>query len=237
MMKIEQHRLRREHMARFLDDLEAQRRANASIYLPAGAQALHHVPEEVINRISRSKTGAALFLGEGLACAVIPPFPLPRSETFSGVSTAPLRALLERDRLIALIVVRLGDYGIGIFEGERRIGGKVGTGLVHARHRQGGSSSQRFARHREKQMEYLFERVCAHVRELLEPLGARLDHIIYGGEEHTLRAFRKQCPFLDRFEDRVLPWRLDIRKPRQTALEAAISEVWSSEVIEWSDSG
>lgn len=226
-------RMSRTHMKGFLDELERSPAIASSIYLPAGAPPeglpLSEMP---LDPFLRSKTGAVLFHGEHYTCLVLPPFPIEKREAFSGCHTAPLRALIGPDRVIGLIAVRLGDYGIGVFQGERRIGGKVGTGLVHARHRQGGSSSQRFARHREKQMEYFFERVCAHVREQFEPFGEKLDHLIFSGEEHTLRAFRKRCPFLDRFEDRVLPFRLNIRNPRQAALEAAITELWSSEVIE-----
>lgn len=226
-------RLSRTHTGRFLDEIERLPGIASSIYLPRGTPPDElQIPDPFLGPLSRSKTGGALFLGAHYACLILPPFPIADREAHSGCYTAPLRALIGPDRIIALIAVRLGDYGIGIFEGERRIGGKVGTGLVHARHRQGGSSSQRFARHREKQMEYFFERVCAHVREQLEPIRERLDHIVFSGEEHTLRAFRKRCPFLDRLEDRVLPFRLDIRKPRQAAMEAAISGLWASEVIE-----
>lgn len=226
-------RMSRTRTSGFLDELERLPGIVSSVYLPAGASPAELPLSEVLADLClRSKTGSVLFLAEAYICLILPPFPIAEGGTFAGCRTAPLRALIGRDRTIALIAVRLGEYGIGVFVGERRIGGKVGTGLVHARHRQGGSSSQRFARHREKQMEYFFERVCTHVREQLEPIGEKLDHLVFSGEEHTLRAFRKRCPFLDRFEDRVWPVRMDIRKPRQAALEAAIADLWSSEVIE-----
>jgi hypothetical protein len=51
---------------------------------------------------------------------------------------------------------------------------------VHSRHRQGGSSAHRFERHREKQIESFFTRVCGHAQEHLEPYLKQLDHVIYG---------------------------------------------------------
>ncbi len=81
----------------------------------------------------------------------------------------PLKSMLEKDWKLALILVRLGQWAIGIFEGEKLLDGQAGTGLVHARHHKGGSSANRFARHREKQMEYFFTRIEGHARELLEP--------------------------------------------------------------------
>jgi len=91
--------------------------------------------------------------------------------------------------------VRLGDYGPGVVKGETLLTSKVGQRVVHARHRQGGSSSHRFERHREKQMETFFTRVCGHVREQLEPFARQLDYIIYGGTRETILDFRKTMSF------------------------------------------
>jgi hypothetical protein len=84
-------------------------------------------------------------------------------------------------------------------------------------------------------MEYLFTRVCNHVREHLEPHLQRLDYVIYGGERHTLLEFRKQCEFLQKFDDRTLAALLNVREPRQATLQAAIGQVWSSEVVVWGE--
>ena len=58
--------------------------------------------------------------------------------------------MLHKEFILGLIIVRLGEYGVGVFQGENLLSSKVGTGLVHSRHRQGGSSSHRFERHRDK---------------------------------------------------------------------------------------
>jgi peptide subunit release factor 1 (eRF1) len=137
--------------------------------------------------------------------------------------------------LLALVLVRLGAYAIGIYAGESLISSKVGTGLVHARHRQGGSSSHRFERHREKQMESFFTRVCGHVREQLEPHSRNLEYVLYGGTRETILEFRKQCHFLQAFDRRTLDLLLNVRDPNQAGLEEGIREAWSSRVIRWNE--
>jgi hypothetical protein len=59
--------------------------------------------------------------------------------------------------------------------------------------------------------------------------------VVYGGERHTLLSFRKQCEFTQKLDDRVLESRLNVREPKQATLEEAISQVWSSTVIQWQD--
>ena len=151
----------------------------------------------------------------------------------AGCQTAPLRRLLEKEYVVALILVRLGAYGVGLFQGEKLLRSKVGTGLVHARHKKGGSSAGRFARHREKQAETFFSRVCGHLRDKIEPDLSRLDFAIYGGEKHTVSSFRKQCSFSKQLDGRTLDYLLNVREPKQAALLAAIGDVWSSRVSRW----
>jgi hypothetical protein len=129
--------------------------------------------------------------------------------------------------------VRLGAYSIGILRGTELVDSKSGTGLVHARHKKGGSSQGRFARHRDKQIESFLTRVCGHVREYIEPQAKTLDYLVYGGARTTILLLQKQCPFLNQFDDRSLPMLLDIPEPRKTVLEESINNIWSSRVIEW----
>ncbi len=232
-------------MLGFLDNIENSTAQSYSHYLPPGLpvpeiESLikdltleNEVASEITKIVADSATGGVLFWGNVHKCLAIPPFPLQTRIASPGYDVAPLRSLLQQQLLIALILVRLGEYAIGVFEGEKLISSKVGTGLVHSRHKKGGSSQRRFERHREKQIEGFFTRICVHVRSNLEPHTRKLSYVIYGGERNTLRAFRKQCRFLAAFDERTMGLRLNIRKPRQPMLEAAIAEVWSSELIEW----
>jgi peptide subunit release factor 1 (eRF1) len=164
---------------------------------------------------------------------VLPPFPIAEEYMANGYDVEPLRHLLTRDFLIGLVLVRLGAYSIGVCRGTELIDSKTGTGLVHARHKKGGSSQARFARHREKQIEAFLTRVCGHVREYMEPQARSLDYLVYGGARTTILLLRKRCPFLNQFDDRILRMLLDIPEPRKAVLEKAAVTVWSTDVIEW----
>lgn len=236
-------------MLSLLEELEADNSPATSLYVPCDltmpevekalqaplGHGLEEVMPDITDAVACSTTGAVLFWGTENKYLVLPPFPIKETLFASGYNVEPLRSMLQHDLLLGLILVRLGAYAIGVFQGEKLVSGKVGTGLVHSRHSKGGSSARRFERHREKQIEYFFERVCGHVREHLEPHLGQIDYVIYGGERHTLLSFRKQCRFLEKFDGRTLSSLLNVREPRQAALEAAISQVWSSEVIQWQE--
>jgi peptide subunit release factor 1 (eRF1) len=190
-------------------------------------------PPGVAEAAAGSGMGAAFFWSPPRMYLVSPPFPIAEEYMTSGYDVGPLRSLLGHDFAIALVLVRLGSYSIGICRGTELIDSKTGTGLVHARHKKGGSSQARFARHREKQIEQFLIRVCGHVREHIEPHARSLDYLVYGGARTTILLLRKQCPFLSQFEDRILRMLLDIPDPRKPVLERSVSTVWSTDVIEW----
>jgi peptide subunit release factor 1 (eRF1) len=129
--------------------------------------------------------------------------------------------------------VRLGAYAVGLTHGERLVASKVGTGLVHSRHRQGGSSAQRFRRRREHQIDEFLSRVCERVQQHVGEDLKGADYVAYGGARTTIELLKKECPVLQRLEERELPPLLDIADPRQPVLEAAATRVWSSRIIEW----
>lgn len=247
MLQSSRRKLTRQRLLRLLEEIEAAPGPAASLYLPPGSPrpdvektlAAALKPEEpppgLAEAIARSTTGAALFWGEPHRCLVLPPFPIIYSRVFTGYDVEPLRALLKQELTLALVLVRLGAYALGVFHGERLLSSKVGTGNVHARHRQGGSSAHRFERHREKQMEYFFERLCGHAREHIEPYLQQIAYVLYGGERFTVAALQKQCPFLQRLEGRTLERLLNVREPKQAALESAIADAWSSGVVEWGE--
>jgi peptide subunit release factor 1 (eRF1) len=232
-------------MLGFLDELASTEGKAISLYLPQGMAparvenllgkvfAATAIPPDVAEVMVGSGMGAAFFWSPPRAYLVLPPFPIVEEYVTNGYDVGPLHSLLNQDFLIGLILVRLGAYSIGICRGTELIDSKTGTGLVHARHKKGGSSQARFARHREKQIEQFLERVCGHVREHIEPHARSLDYLVYGGARTTLLLLRKGCPFLSQFDDRILRMLLDIPEPRQAVLEKAIGTVWSTDVIEW----
>jgi peptide subunit release factor 1 (eRF1) len=234
-------------MLRLLDELKANSIEVASLCVPPKSSIkeigglmesladIETLPEEISKSIIESPTGAILFWGPHHRYLVMPPFPVGEQKVSTTCEIEPLRSILQKEFLVGLILIRMGAYGIGVVRGEQLLSSKVGTGLVHARHRQGGSSSHRFERHREKQMETFFTRVCGHTREQLEPYARELEYVIFGGTRETLLDFRKQCHFLQQFDSRTLARLLDIREPGKSGLQEAIQETWSSRVIQWNE--
>jgi peptide subunit release factor 1 (eRF1) len=247
MLVSSRRKLNRLKLLRLLDELEAAPGATVSLYIPPGvpvsgiekaldiALGMEEVLPDVTRVVDRSVTGAVLFWGERGKYLVLPPFPIADKLFSSGYDAEPLRSLLRRELMTALILLRLGAYAVGVFRGQKLLSSKVGTGHIHSRHKKGGSSQRRFERGRDKQIEYFFERVCTRVRERLEPYIKQLDYIVYGGERYTLLSFRKQCEFLRAVDDRILGTTVNVREPKQATLEDAIDEVWSSEIIQWQE--
>lgn len=245
---------RRFHLTRlktldFLDGLALTESKAISLYLPQGTTPdrvddllstvfpATAIPADTAKAAVGSATGAALFWSPQQVHLLLPPFPIAEEYIANGYDVEPLRSLLSQDFLIALVLVRLGAYSVGICQDTELVDSKTGIGLVHARHKKGGSSQARFARHREKQIEQFLTRVCGHVREHIEPHARSLDYLVYGGARTTILLLRKRCPFLSRFDDRILRTLLDIPEPRQAVLENAISVVWSTDVREWREDG
>ena len=245
-MPAKSYHLNRAHMLEFLSRLSSNPKENQlTFYLPPLlppdklADILQRLPaaasvsNEIHNICTKSQNGAVIFWGQEQKNLIIPPFPIRDSVILEGFETEHLKAMLERDYTIGVVLIRLGSYGIGVCRGEKLINSKIGTGLVHARHRQGGSSSHRFERHRDKQMEIFFNRVCEHTREMLEPYVKSMDYIVYGGAWETIQLFVKYCPFLGKLNKPALPILSDTPEPRRAVLEKAAGRIWASTVYEW----
>ena len=238
-------RFSRPRMLSLLDELALIEDRAISLYLPRGTPpariensldkvfATADMPSGMAELINGSETGAVLFWGPPRKYLILPPFPIGEEYIADGYNTGPLRSLLSCYFLIALVLVRLGAYSIGICQGTKLLDSKTGTGLVHARHKKGGSSQARFARHREKQIEYFLDRVCGHVREYIELQARSFDYLVYGGARTTIMALSKRCSFLSQFDDRILRMLLDIPEPRKAVLEKALTDIWLTNVIEW----
>jgi len=238
--------LGRSGMLVFLNELEATVDSGAaSLYMLPGLSlpeiegllteiSTQAVPDGLTEMAASSKNGAVVFWGGTREYLVLPPFPIREETMFTGYIAEPLRQLLDSSLKIGLILVHLGTYAIGVCQGEELITSKVGTGLIHGRHKKGGSSQQRFQRHRQKQVQEFLDRVCNHAIAQLEPYAQELDYVIYGGPRQTVLMLQKRCAFLKSFEDRGLP-SLDVPSLRQKVLKTAVSRTWSSRIIEWQE--
>jgi len=232
-------------MLRLLDELETTAEQAVSLFIPGNltpteietllkkVPAIQATTPDIIQLVTSSPKGAALFWGMSKKYLILPPFPITEEYITPGYDVGPVRSLLNQNTTIALILLRLGYYAIGICQEEKLIVSKTGTGLVHARHKKGGSSQRRFERHRENQIHHFLERVCRHVQEHLEPYALSLDYLVYGGARTTILSLKERCSHLRQFDNRILTPLLNVPKPRKSVLQEAVGDVWSSSVTEW----
>jgi hypothetical protein len=99
------------------------------------------------------------------------------------------KALLEhaaRERVVGVLLVRLGGHAAGVFSGARLVASKTGRRPVHGRHRAGGSSSGRFARRREGQARAALQAAADIADRVLHPWEGRLEAVVLGGDRRAL---------------------------------------------------
>ncbi|MCX5994238.1 MAG: Vms1/Ankzf1 family peptidyl-tRNA hydrolase [Chloroflexi bacterium] len=243
MTSTNRFNLTRSRALRWLDDLPG-REVAFTLYIEPGtgrveiekllAQALDRgeTLDALAEKAVASPTGAAIFYQMSKSFVIWPPFPLAGGGLHRCCEPAPFRSMLEKDWQMGLVLVRLGRYSVGVFQGEKLLAGKAGTGLVHARHHKGGSSANRFARHREKQMEYFFTRVEGHAREILAPYVRSIDYIMYGGTRDTLLRMWKQCAFFESLRPKTVDRLIALREPRRSTFDDALEEAYMSTVYE-----
>jgi hypothetical protein len=178
-----------------------------------------------------SHTGCVLFVSDGAPILIVPPFPVEAASEHARVDTATLVELLGRPRVLGVLLLRLGGFSVGFLRGDAVVDSKTDQRFVKNRHRKGGQSQRRFERIREKQVRELFDAACEAARTKLEPYDAEIQHVFLGGDRRTLQAFRARCEWLERFGDRLMPRVLPVAgDPRRASLDAAVSEIWSSDL-------
>ena len=222
----------RRSLLRLVDEIEAGLSCDGEVaFLPPG-----DVPREgwewLPGPARTSETGLVLIRSGTFEIAVAPPFPL---EMASGCEASdgplgPLRDLLLQKRLVAVVLLRLGAYAVGMLRDGHLVLSKTGTRYVHGRHRAGGQSQRRFERNREKWVRELFDEVCDVCRSRLGPYAGELQHLAIGGDRHVLGQFLKRCEWIAPFAGRRLPSRVPVRRPGLAALKRAGEAVWSSRV-------
>lgn len=246
MLTSRNFRLSREKTVAMLHELETCNEEEAiSIFVPPGTliadiesilkktPGSELLPQGVSKLAGSYETGSMLFWGSTNKYLISPPFPLKEKYISGGYEVEPLLTLLMKDFSIGIVLVRLGSYSIGICYGENLLDHHTGTGLVHGRHRQGGSSSARFQRRRQDQIYHFLERAGEHIEEKFKMYAKNLDYLVYGGAWTTIQQLRKQCSFLQQFDDRLLPPLLKIPDPKFNILEKAVQDIWSCKITEW----
>jgi hypothetical protein len=152
----------------------------------------------------------------GEAIVVRPPFGLAHEHEYETVRLAPLLEALTDDHIVAALLVRLGGYAVGVFDGERLVASKVGSRFVKNRHKKGGSSANRFRRRREEQARALIEE-AAEVAAL-------------GGDRGAISEVLAASPQLGWLAKRAIPRFFTVPEPRQRELERLPYDVYSAKL-------
>src|SRR5437762_11529145 len=130
--------------------------------------------------------GAARIESGEETLVVRPPFGLAHEGSYDRVELGPLLEALAADHVVAALLVRLGGYAAGVFEGERLVASKVGTRFVKGRHKKGGSSQARFRRRRDEQARALVEEAAEVAARVLEPWHDRVEFAALGGDRSAV---------------------------------------------------
>jgi hypothetical protein len=163
---------------------------------------------------------------------VCPPFGLEHEGTYDRVHVGPLLEEVARDYVVAAVLVRLGGYAIGVFEGERLVASKVGARFVKGRHKKGGSSANRFRRRREEQARALTDEAADVAARVLEPHRHRVERVALGGDRAAVTAVLAARADLAWLESRALERLFTVPEPRQRVLEAFPYDLYAVEVAE-----
>jgi hypothetical protein len=171
--------------------------------------------------------GAARIGTADESITVRPPFGLAHARVYEGVELGPLFEALFEDHVVGALLVRLGGYAVGVFEGERLVASKVGTRFVKGRHKKGGSSANRFRRRREEQERVLIDSAAETAVRILDPYRDRIEHVALGGDRAAAEKVAERLPWL---AEKRLERFFAVPDPRQRDLERLPYELYSAEL-------
>ena len=161
---------------------------------------------------------------------VRPSFGLAHEAEYDRVRVSPLLEAIAEDHVVAVLLVRLGGYAIGVFQGERLVTSKVGSRFVKNRHKKGGSSANRFRRRREEQVADLVREAAEVAARILEPWRERSAFVALGGDRTAVDAVLAERGDLSWLRERALERFFTVVEPRQRVLVAFPYDLYAVEV-------
>jgi len=145
--------------------------------------------------------------------------PFPPLARQPGTAYDGLVGHVTTDRRVGVLLVRLGGFAVGVFDGTRLVSSKVGSRQVHGRSSAGGWSQQRFARRREGQVKVALAAAADLAVTHLVPVARTLDALVLGGDRKAVEGVLA--------DGRLAPLRglvveplLDVPDPRLKVLQA-----------------
>jgi len=155
--------------------------------------------------------------GSVAACRV--PFPPLPAGDWDDPGSVPGRIVehVTADRIVGVLLVRLGGYAAGVFTGSEPIlaASKVGSRLVHGRSAAGGQSQRRFARRRENQARHALTAAADTAAAVFGPF--TLNALVLGGDRRAIAGLRDD-PRLEQYFDVAVDQFLTVPDPRLTVL-------------------
>jgi len=155
-----------------------------------------------------------LTAADGAVLEADPPFP-----PLEGSGVDGLLAHVRRERVVGVLLVRLGGHAAGVFSGRRLVDAKVDSRFVKGRHRKGGSSQRRFERRREGQARQALEQAAETAARVLLPHARDLEAVVLGGDRSALREVMED-PRLRPLRGLLVEQVLEVPEPRLKVLEA-----------------
>jgi hypothetical protein len=162
-----------------------------------------------VTSTDRSPQRWTLLASDGVRARIEPAFPPVKVDAgeSAGLDIGDLVEHALAERMVGVLLVRLGAHAAGVFQGSQLVSSKVGRALVHGRSKAGGWSQQRFARRRAGQARESLAAAAAVTARILLPEVARLDAVVLGGDRRAIDRLRgdgKLAPVFDRAVERFL---------------------------------
>lgn len=155
---------------------------------------------------------------DGAVAQLLVPFP-----PLAVAGQAPFGGLLDHalaDRVVGVLLVRLGGFAAGVFDGQRLLASKRGSRPVHGRAAAGGRSQHRFARRREGQARVALAAAADAAAHVLLPAAGDLAAVVRGGDRRALATVLAD-PRLAPLHPLLAADVLDVPEPRRSVLETA----------------
>jgi hypothetical protein len=176
--------------------------------------------------------GSGRFELDEAVLTVTPPFGLQHEGEYDVLRAEPLLEALDVEPRVAVVLVRMGGYAVGVFEGERLVASKVGSRFVKGRHKKGGSSANRFRRRRGEQERELVDAAAAEAARVLGPWRERVEHVALGGDRSAVARVLESRADLAWVQPLALERFFDVAEPRLRVLEELPYQLYAAKVVE-----
>ncbi|MEM7821442.1 MAG: Vms1/Ankzf1 family peptidyl-tRNA hydrolase [Candidatus Aenigmatarchaeota archaeon] len=234
---MEEKILRKSSMLKLIKELESyegEADELISAYIKKRDTISQKIPEEiriVLEKILMNNEAIVFYWSKLEKNIIIVP-PIPIKEEFyvdKKFRVEQLKEIFTKKYLIGVILVRIGDYAIGIFDGDKLILSKCGSRFVTAKQKKGGSSAARFGRIRKLEVENFLKGVRNELKKF-EPYIERLDYVFFGGTGITIKKLLSE-KIDKKIEEKRVGRIIDIKEINKKSLEKILEEIWKTKII------